>query len=180
MITTGMNGDVAGVRHALHALVNPVSNEQYVKLQLEFTDQFKQPGQSILSFSTAQRTHPSGFLIGLQHLVANRSLPSPERLLASVISARELRTKWRNKMYVMEHSSEAEPSRVVPEERKPDVRRALLGFLEEGDSQVRRRARYHPADLRSPDPSSICSWRWGGWSFLGISLISLSSFSTLS
>lgn len=40
------------------------------------------------------------FLISLQTLAADKTLSQPERLMASLITGRELKTKWRSKAYV--------------------------------------------------------------------------------
>lgn len=42
----------------------------------------------------------SGFLISLQTLAADKTLSQPERLMASLITGRETKTKWRSKAYV--------------------------------------------------------------------------------
>lgn len=42
----------------------------------------------------------SGFLISLQTLAADKTLSQPERLMASLITGREMKTKWRSKAYV--------------------------------------------------------------------------------
>ncbi|WWC59902.1 uncharacterized protein I303_102464 [Kwoniella dejecticola CBS 10117] len=101
-----MSSDLRGL---LHALVNPQSNQRYVQDQQTFTELFKEPE----------------FFIALQALAADRSLSQQERLMASVITARELKTKWRSKA-------------LVPESRKPEVRERLFSFLEEADSAIAR------------------------------------------
>lgn len=95
------------VRGLLHSLVNITSNEQYQRDQQTLTNLFKEPE----------------FLVHLQAFAADRSLSQPERLLASVITARELKTKWRSKS-------------MVPEARKPEIRERLFTFLEEPDAAV--------------------------------------------
>lgn len=102
-----MAAQPSDLRTLLHSLVNPASNEAYVRDQATLSDLFKQPE----------------FFIALQGLAADRSLPQQERLLASVITGRELKTKWRSKT-------------LVPEARKPEVRQLLFSFLEEGDTGV--------------------------------------------
>ncbi|WWD16828.1 hypothetical protein CI109_101260 [Kwoniella shandongensis] len=62
------------LRVLLHAVVNPSSNEGYVRDQQTLSDLFKEPA-----------------------LAGDHSLSQPERLMASVITARELKTKWRSK-----------------------------------------------------------------------------------
>lgn len=42
----------------------------------------------------------SGFLISLQTLAGDKTLSQPERLMASLITGREMKTKWRSKAYV--------------------------------------------------------------------------------
>ncbi|OCF32339.1 hypothetical protein I316_06007 [Kwoniella heveanensis BCC8398] len=100
---------VPDLRMLLHAVVNPTSNEGYVRDQQTLSDLFKEPE----------------FFIALQALAADRSLPQQERLMASVITARELKTKWRSKA-------------LVPEARKPEVRQRLFHFLEEDDLAIAR------------------------------------------
>lgn len=95
------------VNHLLWSVVNPISNEAYVRDQQTLSDLFKQPE----------------FFIVLQALAADRNLSRPERQLASVITGRELPKKWRSKL-------------LVPEERKPEVRERLFTFLEEEDIAV--------------------------------------------
>jgi hypothetical protein len=95
------------LRTLLHSLVNPASNEAYVRDQQTLSNLYKEPE----------------FFIALQAFAADRSLTKPERLLASVITGRELSKKWRNKT-------------LVPEARKPEVRERLFSFLEEPDMAV--------------------------------------------
>lgn len=40
-----MNGHDSDLRRLIHALVNPISNEQYQRDQQTVTDLFKQPGE---------------------------------------------------------------------------------------------------------------------------------------
>jgi len=40
-----MSGDHLDLRDLIHAVVNPVSNQQYVKDQQTLADLFKQPGE---------------------------------------------------------------------------------------------------------------------------------------
>ncbi|WVQ94582.1 hypothetical protein IAU59_001662 [Kwoniella sp. CBS 9459] len=100
---------VPDIRMLLHAVVNPTTNEGYVRDQQTLSDLFKEPE----------------FFIALQALAADRSLPQQERLMASVITARELKTKWRSKA-------------LVPEARKPEIRQRLFHFLEEEDLAIAR------------------------------------------
>ncbi|WWD08730.1 hypothetical protein V865_006843 [Kwoniella europaea PYCC6329] len=97
------------LRMLLHALVNPTSNEGYVRDQQTLSELFKEPE----------------FFVALQALAADKSLQQQERLMASVITARELKTKWRSKA-------------LVPENRKPEVRERLFSFIEEGDISIAR------------------------------------------
>ncbi|KAK6907036.1 hypothetical protein I203_101025 [Kwoniella mangroviensis CBS 8507] len=97
------------LRMLLHALVNPTSNEGYVRDQQTLSELFKEPE----------------FFVALQALAADKSLQQQERLMASVITARELKTKWRSKA-------------LVPENRKPEVRERLFSFIEEGDMSIAR------------------------------------------
>ncbi|WOO78855.1 Importin-11 [Vanrija pseudolonga] len=97
------------LRVLLHSLVNPTSNEAYVRDQAALTELFKQPE----------------FFIALQAYAADKSLSQGERLLASVITGRELKTKWRSKA-------------LVPEARKPELRERLFTFLEEPDFGIAR------------------------------------------
>ncbi|WWC68913.1 uncharacterized protein I206_102849 [Kwoniella pini CBS 10737] len=76
----------ADLRVLLHALVNPQSNEGYIRDQQTFTELFKQPE----------------FFIALHALAGDKSLSQQERLMASVITARELKTKWRSKAFLEE------------------------------------------------------------------------------
>ncbi|WVQ62887.1 uncharacterized protein L199_001036 [Kwoniella botswanensis] len=91
------------LRMLLHALVNPTSNEGYVRDQQTLSELFKEPE----------------FFVALQALAADKSLQQQERLMASVITARELKTKWRSKA-------------------KPEVRERLFSFIEEGDISIAR------------------------------------------
>ncbi|WVF67041.1 hypothetical protein IAT40_001784 [Kwoniella sp. CBS 6097] len=100
---------VPDLRMLLHAVVNPTSNEGYVRDQQTLSDLFKEPE----------------FFIALQALAADRSLPQQERLMASVITARELKSKWRSKA-------------LVPDARKPEIRQRLFHFLEEEDLAIAR------------------------------------------
>ncbi|WWC98998.1 hypothetical protein V866_005892 [Kwoniella sp. B9012] len=97
------------LRMLLHALVNPTSNEGYVRDQQTLSELFKEPE----------------FFVALQALASDKSLQQQERLMASVITARELKTKWRSKA-------------LVPENRKPEVRERLFSFIEEGDISIAR------------------------------------------
>lgn len=47
----------------------------------------------------------SGFFVALQELALDRNLSQNERLFASLITGREMKTKWRGKVYVQPHSS---------------------------------------------------------------------------
>jgi hypothetical protein len=42
----------------------------------------------------------SGFFVALQELALDRNLSQNERLFASLITGREMKTKWRGKVYV--------------------------------------------------------------------------------
>ncbi len=105
-----MNGTHSDLRGLLYALINPTSNEQYIRDQQTLTELFKQPGMSVFSaFSHVmqQTVYPaartglmrtvSEFFITLQGCALDNSLSQPERLLASVITGRELKMKWRSK-----------------------------------------------------------------------------------
>lgn len=124
------------LRVLLHSLVNPTSNEAYVRDQAALTELFKQPE----------------FFIALQAYAADKSLSQGERLLASVITGRELKTKWRSKA-------------LVPEARKPELRERLFTFLEEPDFGVSGtcgKHRWHATTdmaTRSPALSSASSPR---------------------
>ncbi|ORY25236.1 armadillo-type protein [Naematelia encephala] len=104
-----MNGGPSDIRSLLHAIINPTSNAAYVRDQAQLANLFKEPE----------------FLLALQGLSLDRSLSQPERLLCSVITGRELKTKWRSKQ-------------IVPEGRKPEVRERLFSFLEEEDLGIAR------------------------------------------
>ena len=41
-----------------------------------------------------------GFFVALQELALDRNLSQNERLFASLITGREMKTKWRGKVYV--------------------------------------------------------------------------------
>ncbi|RXK35686.1 hypothetical protein M231_07059 [Tremella mesenterica] len=97
------------IRALLHAVTNPTSNQGYVRDQALLTDQLKEPG----------------FLIALQECAADKSLSQPQRLLASIITGRELKIKWRNKS-------------IIPPERKGELRQRLFSFLEEEDITIAR------------------------------------------
>ncbi|WVR04117.1 hypothetical protein IAU60_001116 [Kwoniella sp. DSM 27419] len=97
------------LRALLHAVSNPTSHPKFIQDQQTLTELFKQPE----------------CLIALQALSADRSLPQHERHMASVVTARELKTKWRSKA-------------LVPEARKPEVRERLFSFLEEPDTAIAR------------------------------------------
>ncbi|WVQ77454.1 hypothetical protein IAR50_007140 [Cryptococcus sp. DSM 104548] len=96
-------------RRLLHAVAFPSPNEQYMKDQETFTALFKEPE----------------FLVTLQLLSTDRSLSHNERLMASLVTGRELKTKWRNKT-------------IVPEARKPEIRQSLFSFLHEGEPSIAR------------------------------------------
>lgn len=46
----------------------------------------------------AHRLTQIDFFVALQGFASDRSLSQPERLLASVITGREMKTKWRGKL----------------------------------------------------------------------------------
>ncbi|ODO04862.1 hypothetical protein I350_05472 [Cryptococcus amylolentus CBS 6273] len=96
-------------RRLLHAVAFPSPNEQYMKDQETFAALFKEPE----------------FLVTLQLLSTDRGLSHNERLMASLVTSRELKTKWRNKT-------------VVPESRKPDIRQSLFSFLHEAELGIAR------------------------------------------
>jgi len=75
-----------------------------------------------------------GFFIALQELALDHGLSQTERLFASVITGREMKTKWRSKMYV--HPVGGADQRLIPEDQKDGVRQRLLAFLEEPDLAV--------------------------------------------
>ncbi|KAK4688100.1 importin-11, partial [Tremellales sp. Uapishka_1] len=104
-----MQNSQLDLRGLLHALVNPTSNEQYHHNQQTMSNLFKEPG----------------FFIALQALAADHNLSSQERLMASLITGRELKIKWRSKA-------------LVPEALKPEVRERLFGFLAEQDLGIAR------------------------------------------
>ncbi|GFZ42911.1 hypothetical protein JCM24511_00629 [Saitozyma sp. JCM 24511] len=104
-----MDGHAPDIRALLHAVVYPSSNEQYVRDQQILSNLFKQPE----------------FFLALQAYALDKSLSQPERLMASVITGRELKTKWRSKL-------------LVPEARKPEARQRLFSFLEEDDLAIAR------------------------------------------
>ncbi|KAE8540692.1 hypothetical protein D1P53_003056 [Cryptococcus gattii VGV] len=97
------------IRLLVHSVVYPTSNEQYTRDQQALSDLFKEPG----------------FLISLQTLAADKTLSQPERLMASLITGREMKTKWRSKA-------------ITPETRKPEIRQMLFSFLEEEDFAIAR------------------------------------------
>ncbi|KIR27025.1 hypothetical protein I307_04854 [Cryptococcus deuterogattii 99/473] len=97
------------IRLLVHSVVYPTSNEQYTHDQQALSDLFKEPG----------------FLISLQTLAADKTLSQPERLMASLITGREMKTKWRSKA-------------ITPEARKPEIRQMLFSFLEEEDFAIAR------------------------------------------
>ncbi|KIR32027.1 hypothetical protein I352_05656 [Cryptococcus deuterogattii MMRL2647] len=97
------------IRLLVHSVVYPTSNEQYTHDQLALSDLFKEPG----------------FLISLQTLAADKTLSQPERLMASLITGREMKTKWRSKA-------------ITPEARKPEIRQMLFSFLKEEDFAIAR------------------------------------------
>ncbi|KAL0242199.1 hypothetical protein I308_105828 [Cryptococcus tetragattii IND107] len=74
------------IRLLVHSVVYPTSNEQYTRDQQALSDLFKEPG----------------FLISLQTLAADKTLSQPERLMASLITGREMKTKWRSKAFLEE------------------------------------------------------------------------------
>lgn len=87
---------MSDIRALLYSVVNPASNEQYVRDQQALTELFKQPGELECLVETDELM--KGFFIALQVFAADKSLSQPERLLASVITGRELKTKWRSKL----------------------------------------------------------------------------------
>ena len=53
----------------------------------------------MLALKTLADDHTDAeFFVALQEFALDKSLSQPERLLASVITARELKTKWRSKV----------------------------------------------------------------------------------
>ncbi|WVQ83491.1 hypothetical protein IAT38_005632 [Cryptococcus sp. DSM 104549] len=100
---------MADIRALVHACVYPSSNEGYTRDQATLTALFKEPE----------------FFLALQELAADKSLNQQERLMASLVTGRELKTKWRSKA-------------LVPEARKPEIRQRLFTFLEEEDSGISR------------------------------------------
>ncbi|ODN87082.1 hypothetical protein L198_07084 [Cryptococcus wingfieldii CBS 7118] len=96
-------------RRLLHAVAFPSPNEQYMKDQETFAALYKEPE----------------FLVTLQLLSTDRGLSHNERLMASLVTSRELKTKWRNKT-------------VVPESRKPGIRQSLFSFLHEAELGIAR------------------------------------------
>lgn len=94
------------LRALLSRVANPSDHGAYARDQAAMTELFKQPE----------------FFIVLQEFATDRSLSKQERQLASVITGRELKNKWRSKL--------------VPEARKQEVRMRLLSFLEEPDHGV--------------------------------------------
>ncbi|WVQ92143.1 hypothetical protein IAS59_005951 [Cryptococcus gattii] len=73
------------IRLLVHSVVYPTSNEQYTRDQQALSDLFKEPG----------------FLISLQTLAGDKTLSQPERLMASLITGREMKTKWRSKAQML-------------------------------------------------------------------------------
>ncbi|WVO14781.1 hypothetical protein L204_102419 [Cryptococcus depauperatus] len=68
-------------RSLLYAVAHPANHETYAQDQMVLSNRFKEPE----------------FLVELQALSADRSLSRQERLMASLITGREMRTKWRSK-----------------------------------------------------------------------------------
>lgn len=90
-----MNG-VPDVRGLVHSVCYPSGNEGYIRDQKTLTDLFKEPGGSVIS----ERALTLGFFVALQELALDTGLDHNERLFASVITGREMKTKWRGKVYV--------------------------------------------------------------------------------
>ncbi|OWZ26235.1 hypothetical protein C361_07067 [Cryptococcus neoformans Tu259-1] len=97
------------IRVLVHSVVYPTNHEQYSRDQQALSGLFKEPE----------------FLISLQTLAADKTLSHPERLMASLITGREMKTKWRSKA-------------ITPEARKPEIRQRLFSFLEEEDFAIAR------------------------------------------
>ncbi|WVN87256.1 uncharacterized protein L203_102433 [Cryptococcus depauperatus CBS 7841] len=68
-------------RNLLYAVAHPANHETYAQDQMVLSNRFKEPE----------------FLVELQALSADRSLSHQERLMASLITGREMRSKWRSK-----------------------------------------------------------------------------------
>ncbi|WVO24261.1 uncharacterized protein IAS62_005625 [Cryptococcus decagattii] len=85
------------IRILVHSVVYPTSNEQYTRDQQALSDLFKEPG----------------FLISLQTLAADKTLSQPERLMASLITGREMKTKWRSKAQMLFSFLEEEDSAIA-------------------------------------------------------------------
>lgn len=98
-----MSGGVPDIRALTHAVCYPTSNDAYIRDQKTLTDLFKEPGE--LRYDGPPGIgHPdanhSGFFIALQGYALDKSLSQHERLFASVITGREMKTKWRSKLSV--------------------------------------------------------------------------------
>lgn len=105
-----MGGEGIDIRSLIHAVCYPQSNDEYVKDQKRLTDLFKEPGAfgrcrpvrwlSFLSSASGkfQKLINAAFFYALQEYAADHTLSQNERLFASVISGREMKTKWRSKM----------------------------------------------------------------------------------
>ncbi|XAO26843.1 hypothetical protein I312_105684 [Cryptococcus bacillisporus CA1280] len=85
------------IRLLVHSVVYPTSNEQYTRDQQALSDLFKEPG----------------FLISLQTLAADKTLSQPERLMASLITGRKMKTKWRSKAQMLFSFLEEEDSAIA-------------------------------------------------------------------
>jgi len=53
-----------------------------------------------LELSETEGRLMKGFFVALQELALDKSLSQNERLFASLITGREMKTKWRGKVYV--------------------------------------------------------------------------------
>lgn len=106
----GSNGDLRGL---LRSVAYPSSNEQYIADQQTLNNLYKEPGMFVRHmeddgsgpFNEYRANHVLEFFLALQELAADKSVSHGERLLASIISGRELKNKWRNKTCVVARSS---------------------------------------------------------------------------
>nr|ODN85642.1 hypothetical protein L203_04892 [Cryptococcus depauperatus CBS 7841] len=96
-------------RNLLYAVAHPANHETYAQDQMVLSNRFKEPE----------------FLVELQALSADRSLSHQERLMASLITGREMRSKWRSKA-------------IIPDHRKPEIRQRLFEFLNEDELSIAR------------------------------------------
>jgi len=89
---------MSDIRQLVHSACYPSGNDTYIRDQNTLTTLFKEPGKS--KSERSSNADGTGFFVALQELALDRNLSQNERLFASLITGREMKTKWRGKVYV--------------------------------------------------------------------------------